>query len=98
VLAGEPHPIDTAPLRRAAVMRVRVAAALEAAPPAGSPVDFGAVAAFLRELDALLSDVKTLAEDAPADLQDPIEAVRSALVKEAMDLSRAARRAAVAGA
>lgn len=94
VFSVEPPPIDTEPIRRAAVMRVRVAAALASAPARGAPVDSGAVSALLAEIDALLSDVSALAAEAPADLQSSLEAVRNALVKEAIDFSEAAQSGA----
>ncbi|HEY6002705.1 MAG TPA: hypothetical protein VIV57_07505, partial [Anaeromyxobacter sp.] len=93
VLAGEPQPIDPGPIRQAAVMRVRVAVALATAPQAGVAVDAAAVSALIAEIDALLSQVSALAEDAPEDLQASFEAVRNALVREAIDFSEAAHRA-----
>jgi hypothetical protein len=92
VLVGEPQPIDTEPVRRAAALRVRVAVALAAAPPEGGEVDAAAVSALLGEVDALLSDLCTLGEDAPADLQASLGAVRDACVQAAVALSAAARR------
>jgi hypothetical protein len=92
VLAGEPQPVDGAPIRRAAVMRVRVAVAL--APPAGTPVDEGAVSALLADIDALLSEVNAVTLGAPPELQPSLEAIRNALVKEAIDLSEVAQRLA----
>jgi hypothetical protein len=93
VLSGAPQPFDTEPVRRAAVMRVRVAAALATAPLPGAAVDAAAVSAFLAEIDALLSDVAALAAAAPAGEQASLEAVRNGLVKEAIDFSEAAQRA-----
>jgi hypothetical protein len=98
ILSGEPSPVDAEPVRRAAVMRVRVAAALATAPAPGGAVDAGAVSAFLVEIDGLLSDVSALAAGAPPEVQASIEAVRNALVKEAIDFSEAAQRASPAGA
>lgn len=98
VLVGEPQPIDTEPIRRAAVMRVRVAAALATAPTPGAPVDAGAVSALLADIDALLSDVNALVAGAPQELQPSLEQVRNALVKEAIDFSEAAHRAEPADA
>jgi hypothetical protein len=98
VFAGEPQPIDTEPVRRAAVMRVRVAAALATAPAPGGDVDQGAVSAFLGDIDALLSDVNALAAGAPPDVQASLETMRNALVKEAIDFSEAVQHAAPAGA
>ncbi|HEY6100862.1 MAG TPA: hypothetical protein VIW03_15600 [Anaeromyxobacter sp.] len=97
VLAGGPQPLDPEPMRRAAVMRVRVAAALATVPPDGA-VDAGAVSAFLAEIDALLSDVSALAAGAPPEAQPSLEAVRNALVREAIDLSEALQRVSGAGA
>lgn len=94
VLSGVPQPVDTEAIRRAAVMRVRVACALATAPAAAGAVDTGAVSALLAEIDALLADVNTLAQGAPPDLQSSLEAVRNALVREAIDFSEAAQRAA----
>jgi hypothetical protein len=93
VLAGEPIDFDPEPIRRAAVMRVRVAAALSSAPAPGAAVDPGAVSALLAEIDALLSEVNALAAGRPAEAAAPLEAVRNALVREAIDFSEAAQRA-----
>jgi hypothetical protein len=99
VLLGEPQPVDTEPVRRAAVMRVRVAAALATAPQEGAEaIDPGAVSALLAEIDGLLSDVNALVAAAPAELQPSLEEVRNGLVKEAIDFSEAAHRAQPAGA
>lgn len=92
VLAGEPQPLDAEPIRRAAVMRVRVAAALATAPAEGGAVDAGAVSAFLAEIDALLSEVGSLAASAPPELLPSLEAIRNSLVKEAIDFSEASQR------
>jgi hypothetical protein len=95
VIVGEPQAIDVEPIRRAAVMRVRVAAALATAPKAAgaAPVDAGAVSALLAEIDGLLTDVNALVGAAPAELQPSLEEVRNGLVKEAIDFSEAAHRA-----
>jgi hypothetical protein len=98
VLAGAPQPVDAGPIRRAAVTRVRVAAALATAPAPGAEIDGAAVSAFLAEIDGILSDVNALAQQAPAELQPSLEAVRNALVKEAIDLSDVVHRLAPAGA
>jgi hypothetical protein len=99
VLLGEPQPVDTEPVRRAAVMRVRVAAALATAPEQGAEaIDPGAVSALLAEIDGLLSDVNALVAAAPAELQPSLEEVRNGLVKEAIDFSEAAHRAQPNGA
>jgi hypothetical protein len=98
VLAGEPQPLDVDPIRKAAVMRVRVAAALTAEPAPGTPVDGAALHAMLGEMDDLLSAVGGLLESAPQELKPSLEAIRNALVKEAIDFSEAAQRNAPAGA
>jgi hypothetical protein len=97
VLAGEGVAVDAGPIRRAAVMRVRVAAALASAPAGGGDVDPAAVGALLAEIDALLSDVGALAAGAAPEVQPSLEAIRNALVKEAIDLSEVAQRLAPAG-
>jgi len=94
VLAGAPHPIDTAPIRRGAAMRVRLAVALAGAPAGREEVDAGAVSALLGELDALLSDLTTLAEDAPEDVHAELAALRASLAAGASAVSAAALRAA----
>jgi hypothetical protein len=98
ILRGAAAPIDAEPIRRAAVMRVRVAAALASRPRPGTPVDDGAVHAFLAELDALLSAVGAQAASAPAEVQGSLDAIRSALVTEAIDFSEMAQRVAPASA
>jgi hypothetical protein len=98
VLSGEPQPVDAEPIRRAAVMRVRVASALATAPQAGEEVDAAALSALIGEIDGLLTQVSGLAESAPEDLQPSLEAVRNALVREAIDFSEAAQRNSPAAA
>jgi hypothetical protein len=100
VLLGEPQPIDVEPIRRAAVMRVRVAVALSTAPqgPGAAPTDPAAGSALLGEIDGLLSDVNALVASAPPEVQPSLEQVRNALVKEAIDFSEAAHRAVPSGA
>jgi hypothetical protein len=96
VFSGQPQPFDTEPVRRAAVVRVRVAAALATAPGPGGAVDAGAVSAFLADIDALLSDVNALAAEAPAAVHASLEAMRNVLVREAIDFSEAVQRAGTA--
>lgn len=90
VLGGDPQPFDPAPVRAAAVMRLRVAAAIAIAPPPGAPVDRAAVRDLLGEIDALLAEVKVLVQGAPHDARLGLEAVRNALVREAIAFSGAA--------
>ena len=90
VLGGDPQPFDPAPVRAAAVMRLRVAAAVATAPPPGAPVDRDAVQGLLGEIDALLPEVKALVQGAPRDARLGLEAVRNALVREAIAFSEAA--------
>ncbi len=92
VFAGVPQAIDTEPIRRAAVMRVRVQVALATAPATRGDVDGVAISALLAEIDALLSDVNVVAQAAPPGLQPALEQVRNSLVKEAIDFSEAAHR------
>jgi hypothetical protein len=94
VLAGEPQPIDAAPVRRAAVMRVRVAAALASTPSPEVGADAAGVSSLLGEMDALLSAVGTALQSAPEEFQAQLETIRNALVKEAIDFSEAAQRVA----
>lgn len=97
VLVGEPQPVDVEPIRRAAVMRVRVAIALATAPQApGAATDPAAVSALLAEMDGLLSEVNALLTAAPPETQPALEQVRNALVKEAIDFSEIAHRASSA--
>lgn len=98
VLAGDPQPFDAAPVRAAAVMRLRVAAALASAPPPGAPVDGAALQRILGEIDGLLAQVKALLAGAPAEARLPLEAVRNALVREAIRFSEAAAGGAIADA
>lgn len=96
-VAGAAVPFDSKPIYRAAVLRLRVAAALAAAPPPPARVDEGAVQRLLGELDAVLAQVNPLAQGAPPDLQPQLEAVRNALVREAVDFSEAAHRITAGG-
>ncbi|HET6437789.1 MAG TPA: hypothetical protein VFG59_07000 [Anaeromyxobacter sp.] len=94
VLSGEPPPLGEAPIRKAAVLRLRVADALSSAPATGSPVDTTALSTVLGEIDALLAEVATLLSGAPEALGPALEAIRNALVSEAIDFSEAAQRVA----
>lgn len=91
-LLGAQLELDAGALRRSAAMRVRVGFAFAAAPPPGSDSDSAAVAAFLGEIDALLSEVSALAANAPAEFAPALGACRNALVKEAIDFSETAQR------
>jgi len=95
VLAGEPQPVDADPIRKAAVMRLRVAEALASAPPTGGAVDSAALSGILGEIDALLAEVAPILSAAPPELAPALESVRNALVSEAIDFSEAAQRVAV---
>jgi hypothetical protein len=91
VLGGEATELDPEVIRGAARMRLRVGAALAASPPKGSPIDADAVSALLAEIDALLASVSALAAGAASPQQASVDAIRSALIKEAIDLSEAAQ-------
>ncbi|GAO02531.1 hypothetical protein [Anaeromyxobacter sp. PSR-1] len=97
-LGDGPMALDPGPIRSAAVMRLRVASARASAPAGGSEVDGAAVQAMLADLDATLAAVNGLAAGAPPDLLPGVEAVRNALVREAIDFSDLAQRIASAGA
>ena len=97
VVLGAAVPFDARPIYRAAVMRLRVAAALAAVPATPARVDGAAVQAILAGLDALLAEVNPLAAGASPELQPALEAVRNALVREAVDFSEAAHRVTAAG-
>jgi hypothetical protein len=92
VLAGEPQAIDATPIRKAAVMRLRVAEALAANPARGTPVDMAALSSILGEIDGLLAEVAALLSGAPAELTPALESVRNALVSEAINFSEAASK------
>lgn len=98
VLADRPQPFDAAPVRAGAVMRLRVAAAVAAAPPPGGPVDSPALQAILAELDGLLARVNALLQGVPDAARPGLESIRNALVKEAVELGEVAARAAGASA
>jgi hypothetical protein len=97
-LAGAPLPFDAQPVYLAAVLRLRVAAALASVPPPPARVDDPAVQALLAELDAALAKVNPLAAGAPPEHQPALEAIRNALVREAVDFSEAVHRLTSAGA
>lgn len=82
-------PVDAELIRHAAVLRLRAAAALATRPPPGSPTDPAAVAELLTEIDGVLHQVKALLDGAAPELRAPLEAIRNALVKEAVDFSEA---------
>jgi hypothetical protein len=58
-------------------------------PPPGTPIDGAAVDELLSEIDGLLGAVKGLLDQAPLEAQASLEAIRNALVKEAVDFSEA---------
>ncbi len=95
-LAGAALPVDVAVVRRAVVLRFRVALALQAAPRPGQPGDAGAVQTLLAEIDGVLAELKALEEGAPPAVQPGLDAIRSGLVSEAIDLTEAVQRLAPA--
>jgi hypothetical protein len=95
VLAGAGAPFDEAPIRAAAVLRLRIATAIATRPPMGSPVDQPAIEALLAEMDAALTAVNGMLPGAPEPLRPALEAVRNALVKEAVDFSEACHTGAI---
>jgi hypothetical protein len=97
-LADVPMPLDGALFRRASALRLRVALALGSAPPPGTPIDSAAVQSLLAELDSALAELKTSAEVAGAEHQRGLAALRTALVKEAIDLTDAVHRIAPSAA
>ena len=97
-LQGAAIPVEADLVRSASVLRLRVALALASVPAPGSPVDDGAVQALLGELDAALGRLKAAAEGCPADALPGLEALRTALVREAIDLTEVVQRLGPAGA
>ncbi|MCX5732498.1 MAG: hypothetical protein NTY18_14380, partial [Deltaproteobacteria bacterium] len=91
---GQKLPFDPVPVRRAVGLRWQVAAALDTIPSRGAKVDQEAVRAILGGIDEVLADLKTLSDDASPDALRAIEAVRHALVKEAIDLTEALQQVA----
>ena len=98
VVGGAELPFDGQPIYKAAVLRLRVAAALATVPTEQARVDDAAVQALLAELDGVLALVNPLAMAAPPEHQPALEAVRNALVREAVDFSEAAHRVSAGGA
>jgi hypothetical protein len=94
VVSGAATPAGAEVVRRAALMRLEVAAALATAPAPGASVDAGAVSATLGKIDGLLSEVGALIQSASPQEQGSLEAMRNALVKEAIDFSEAVQRLA----
>lgn len=82
-------PVDAGLIRHAAVLRLRAAAALATRPPPGTPIDSAAVAELLSEIDGVLHRVKALLDGATPEVRPQLEAIRNALVKEAVDFSEA---------
>jgi hypothetical protein len=91
---GHKLPFDPAPVRRAVGLRWQVAAAIDALPPVGAPIDQGAVQAILGGIDDVLSALKEQSDDAGPEALRAIETVRHALVKEAIDLTEALQQVA----
>jgi hypothetical protein len=82
-------PVDAELIRHAAVLRLRAAAALATRPPPGTPIDSAAIAELLSEIDGVLHQVKALLDGATPEVKPQLEAIRNALVKEAVDFSEA---------
>jgi hypothetical protein len=89
VFTGGTLAVDAELVRHAAVLRLRVAAALATLPPPRTAIDGEAVAGLLSEIDGVLGAVKGLLADAPPEARVSLEAIRNALVKEAVDFSEA---------
>jgi hypothetical protein len=82
-------PLDAELIRHAAVLRLRTAVALATRPAPGTPVDSAAIAELLSEIDGVLHQVKALLDGATPETRAELEAIRNALVKEAVDFSEA---------
>jgi hypothetical protein len=91
---GQVLPFDGEPVRRAVGLRWQVAAALDSLPPTGTQVDQPAVQAILGGIDDVLAVLKGEADDAAPETLRALEAVRHALVKEAIDLTEALSKVA----
>jgi len=91
---GHKLPFDPAPVRQAVGIRWQVAAAIDALPPLGTPIDQGAVQAILGGIDDVLSALKEQSDDAGPEALRAIETVRHTLVKEAIDLTEALQQVA----
>jgi len=89
VFAGGALAVDAGPIRRVAVLRLRVAMALATRPPKGTASDGAAVAELLSEIDQLLGSVKGLLDEASPEARVSLESIRNSLVKEAVDFSEA---------
>ncbi len=89
VFTGGAAPFDAELIRHAAVLRLRAAAALASRPPPRTPVDSVAVAELLSEIDGVLTRVKALLDGATPVQRPQLEAIRNALVREAVDFSEA---------
>jgi len=97
VLLGGDVPVDGALVRLACGLRLRVALALASIPPPGTAIDGAAVQGLLAELDQALTGLKAAGEGGPPEVLPGLEALRSALVHEAIDLTEAVQRLAPAG-
>jgi hypothetical protein len=89
VFAGGTLEVDAGLIRRAAVLRLRVAVALATRPPKGTVSDSDAVAELLSEIDEVLASVKGLLDQVSPEARISLEAIRNVLVKEAVDFSEA---------
>lgn len=96
-IAGASLPVDASAVHRAAVLRFRVALGLATAPQQpGEGADGAAVQALLAEIDGVLAELKALEEGAPEAARAGLDAIRSGLVSEAIDLTEAVQRLAPA--
>lgn len=65
-VAGRPVPVDPAPLRSAAALRLQLEAAISTAPPPGSAIDEAGAQQLISEVDGVLSQLKLLDPGQPA--------------------------------
>lgn len=97
-LTGDELPCDPAPLRTAALLRWRVEAVLERARGGSGPIDAPSAARLPAALDRALQALQESSGAMPAAAKAEVAAIRNALVREAIHLTDALARLAVAPA
>ncbi len=93
-LLERPSALDLSALKKAVIVRWRLAHALETKPARGAPVDFGALEGLLKEADIALTKLQTPPEAATAAARASFVSARAALAKNAVALSNFAAEVA----
>jgi hypothetical protein len=93
-LLERPSALDLSALKKAVIVRWRLAHALETKPARGAPIDSGALEGLLKEADTALTKLQTPPQAATATVRASFASARAALAKNAVALSNFAAEVA----